>query len=338
MMARFIETDRALVNIDMVARVEDCGKGVFHLVGSDGRALGWIECSSASDLEKMIIPAAGGATAIIITAIDGVAYDEVVPIVAWPDVGAEPVFIASQQTYLLPMPDGRFYWVEDDTSYANLDAAKAAILKEAAIKNGLTAMRATGAPSVELCFRDLAMRLFNNGYHVVPIAPKGFRYRNRNGETVEAGGKGPIEPKWQDFGNGQTADDVRRLVTERPDWGVGMLHALTPGIDIDVTVKAAADEIHALALDTFGELLVRYGRAPRRMLVGQLCCAVPTDQDSGLPHAGRQAQRQAPLGRSQVRPAAVRRLRDAPGYEAAVLLGGLDAARGTARGIAADRR
>jgi RecA-family ATPase len=134
------------------------------------------------------------------------------------------------------------------------------------------AARATGRPSVELSFRDLAMRLFDNGYHVVPIAPKGFRYESE-GKTVEAGGKGPIEPGWQAFGERQTADDVRRLIAGRPGWGVGIMHALTPGIDIDVMLEAASREIHALAVDTFGELLVRFGRAPRRMLVGR--CEAP---------------------------------------------------------------
>jgi hypothetical protein len=123
-----------------------------------------------------------------------------------------------------------------------------------------------------LFFRDLAMLLFDNGYQVVPIAPKGFKYR-RGGNIAEAPGKGPIEPGWQGFADSQTAADVERLIANRPGWGVGILHKRAPGIDIDVSLDAAAREIHALAEQMFGGLLVRFGRAPRRMLVGR--CDAP---------------------------------------------------------------
>jgi hypothetical protein len=117
-------------------------------------------------------------------------------------------------------------------------------------------------------FGDHAMRLFENGYRVVPIAPKGYQYQ-REGKTVEAPGKGPIEPGWQSFADNQTATDIRRLIAKHPNFGLGILHKNTPGIDVDVAVEAAAREIHALAVEHFGELLVRFGRAPRRMLVGR---------------------------------------------------------------------
>lgn len=120
---------------------------------------------------------------------------------------------------------------------------------------------------MSVTFRDVAMRLHENGYAVVPIAPKGYRFK-RKGRTVEAGGKGPIEPGWQNFGAGQTAADVARLVALRPLWATGILHTHTPGLDIDVSLEAAACEIHALAVDTFGPLPTRFGRAPRRMLIG----------------------------------------------------------------------
>lgn len=129
---------------------------------------------------------------------------------------------------------------------------------------------------IPTAFRNVAPRLHGNGYAVVPIAPKGHKYLRTDKATgkqrmVEAEGKAPVEPRWQDYGRGQTADDVKRLLRKRPgpDWGCGIITGRIVGNDIDVRHDEAAKEIHNAADRIFGNMPVRYGAAPKRMLVGR---------------------------------------------------------------------
>jgi hypothetical protein len=119
-------------------------------------------------------------------------------------------------------------------------------------------------------FSEVAAPLHRNGYTVIPIAPKGFTWRDSKGIKRVAEGKGPTKGGWQNYGVGQTDADLAGVLRWRRGkagtWGTGILTAHLPAVDIDVRDEAAAREIVALAHTILGPAPQRFGSAPKVLL------------------------------------------------------------------------
>jgi hypothetical protein len=66
--------------------------------------------------------------------------------------------------------------------------------------------------------RDLGQTMFDQGYRIVAIKP---------------GDKGTFDPGWTRFGHQQTQPDIDRLIRKYPAYGIGIITAWTPAIDIE---------------------------------------------------------------------------------------------------------
>jgi len=142
--SRFIKCHHGWVNLAHVAKVAQTDSNMFALYGLDGAVLGvtetyeeWVEQTAP------VVTAASGAFAYVVSR-DSVSANrpeegefrvDKVPIVAWRIVGADPEPIlmdsaASNQTVLLPMPDGKVLRPFEAT-YNSLEDATAVLLTEA---------------------------------------------------------------------------------------------------------------------------------------------------------------------------------------------------------------
>jgi hypothetical protein len=147
-------------------------------------------------------------------------------------------------------------------------------------------------------FSEVAARLHRNRYWVVPIAPKGYSWRDLKGIVHVAEGKAPTKARWQNYGTGQTDGDLAGLLRWRARqpgiWGTGILTARTPAIDIDVRHEAVAREIVALAHTMLGPAPQRFGAAPKVLLpyrtdepfpkIVSRQFLMPGDEDDADPH------------------------------------------------------
>jgi hypothetical protein len=98
---------------------------------------------------------------------------------------------------------------------------------------------------------DTRRRLVLAGYKIVPV-----------------NGKNPGITGWQNIN--AEPEDAQRWQTMYPHHNnTGVLAKRTPGIDIDILISEAADNIEALARDRFGsrgKFLLRFGKHPKRAI------------------------------------------------------------------------
>ena len=126
-MPHFVNCDEGWVNLDHVVKIEyqQCRNAGLLFYGADGRSIigTKTDCRYGFSLEQAVapvVPAAAGATAVIISAVYGEShngrpnetYAESVPIAAWRlvDTVAMPVLVEatlSDDTVLVVLPDGR---------------------------------------------------------------------------------------------------------------------------------------------------------------------------------------------------------------------------------------
>ncbi len=77
--------------------------------------------------------------------------------------------------------------------------------------------------------------------------------------------KYPVLPNWQD---GFTTEQINGFAANgSAGSSIGLLAARFPGVDIDVLDLECADAIEQFALDFFGPAPIRYGNAPKRLLM-----------------------------------------------------------------------
>ena len=82
---------------------------------------------------------------------------------------------------------------------------------------------------------------------------------------VKAREKFPVLKNWQE---GFTSEQIGAFATNgSADSSIGLLSAHFPGVDIDVLDRDCADAIERFALDFFGPAPIRYGNAPKRLLM-----------------------------------------------------------------------
>ena len=98
----------------------------------------------------------------------------------------------------------------------------------------------------------LGGKVFDQGYRIVPIQP---------------GAKYPIDKDWEINARHQTEDDVERFVDERSCYGIGIITAFNPAVDIDVRDGKLALQLEQLAHEMLGPAPVRIGAAPKRLLL-----------------------------------------------------------------------
>lgn len=99
-------------------------------------------------------------------------------------------------------------------------------------------------------FGALGPELHRAGWDVVPIKPKTKR---------------PVIDGWQ---RGFTTEQVDEMAANGYAAGsIGLLARKFPGADIDVLDQVCADAIEACVLDVLGPAPVRYGTAPKRLLM-----------------------------------------------------------------------
>jgi hypothetical protein len=94
-------------------------------------------------------------------------------------------------------------------------------------------------------------KIADQGYRIVPIQP---------------GTKRPTGKGWQKFGHHQDDVDIERFVRDTPQWGIGILTAFIPAVDIDVRDPTLALQLHELALQKLGIAPFRIGAFPKRLL------------------------------------------------------------------------
>lgn len=97
---------------------------------------------------------------------------------------------------------------------------------------------------------DVWNPLFQNGYNFTPIKPRHKR---------------PIFDGWQ--GVEVDADSAVKWSKLYPDHGVGILTAHMPAIDIDVRDEGLASDIQSLIELDYGDTIVRFGNAPKRLML-----------------------------------------------------------------------
>lgn len=103
-------------------------------------------------------------------------------------------------------------------------------------------------------FLDTALRLISNGYRIVPI---------------KAGTKRPGVKDWEKAQ--ATEAQARKWAADGfADGNVGIITENTPAIDIDVYDADIAAKLEAWCIERFGgDMLIRVGQAPKRLLVFQ---------------------------------------------------------------------
>lgn len=100
-------------------------------------------------------------------------------------------------------------------------------------------------------FLDRALRLKSRGYIVVPI---------------KKGQKGPEIPGWQ---NDDPTEERLHSLAERgyANGNIGINTRFTPAIDIDVYDDAVAEAMERYLADKYGDICVRVGNAPKRLVL-----------------------------------------------------------------------
>ncbi len=118
--------------------------------------------------------------------------------------------------------------------------------------NGTDTRVAAGRPEGAgvITFADAAEQLLDNGYEPIPIKP---------------GQKAPALSRWTSVTIDAAAIEAWRLRFE--SCGVGLRTGALVGVDIDVLDPDRAHSIQALAIERFGDTLVRVGCWPKRLLL-----------------------------------------------------------------------
>lgn len=100
-------------------------------------------------------------------------------------------------------------------------------------------------------FLDRALRLIQNGYRIVPI---------------KAGTKRPGLDDWQT--TVATEKHAHRWAANGfADGNIGIITENTPAIDIDIYDADMAARVEAWCIERFGDVMIRVGQAPKRLLV-----------------------------------------------------------------------
>ena len=107
-----------------------------------------------------------------------------------------------------------------------------------------------------------------NGYHVVPIrpgtkAPLGLDWTQRETDVETWLRDGYTHEYW--------TDQVKKVRGTRTwaigKYGIGVLAALTPGVDIDVKDEGVSAHMSAFVRDLLGDTITRIGDAPKTLMV-----------------------------------------------------------------------
>lgn len=120
----------------------------------------------------------------------------------------------------------------------------------------------------------IGLRLFEMGYrNLVPVIPPDAEISENSSIPPHMRGKAPGRrnaagkwsgfPQWQQFR--PTAEQVAKF--EAQGANIGMNASGFPALDIDSLDKEVADRVQSFAVITLGLAPVRYGRAPKRLLV-----------------------------------------------------------------------
>ena len=105
-------------------------------------------------------------------------------------------------------------------------------------------------PDRVLRFGAIGPALHQAGWEIIPIKEKTKR---------------PVIKNWQ---QGFTGEQIEQFARNGYAGGsVGLLAKHFPGVDIDVSDQACADALEAAAIDAFGQAPIRYGSAPKRLLM-----------------------------------------------------------------------
>lgn len=111
---------------------------------------------------------------------------------------------------------------------------------------------ASGRPggAGQVTFGDAAAQLLDNGYEPIPIKP---------------GQKAPALNRWTSVVIDEAA--IEAWLVRHGSCGVGLRTGNLIGVDIDILDPDRAHEAQVLAVQRFGETLVRVGRWPKRLLL-----------------------------------------------------------------------
>lgn len=146
MAEQFLKTDNdGMINLRFVRRITGGKDEKYRAHFDNGDSCSfWAKPSHINNLEKTIVPASAGEYAVFVSVENEPneepteVWTQLIRIVAWAmDLTssdyADPVFVegvCSNTHVLLPQPDGQLLAVGDRT-YANIEEAKASILRDA---------------------------------------------------------------------------------------------------------------------------------------------------------------------------------------------------------------